>query len=123
MREERGTIGGDWTVTDEVELWGSVGGNVTVDEGGKLYVRGAIYGDILVKWGGRMHIFGRVAGSLTVKRGAKVIHSGVLGGDATNLGGRLYIDSTAQINGKIKTVKGETEMRKLLDGGPPPRED
>ena len=38
MREERGTIGGDWTVTDEVELWGSVGGNVTVDEGGKLKV-------------------------------------------------------------------------------------
>ena len=123
MREERGTIAGDLTVDEELTLWGSVGGNVTVAEGGKLYLRGACYGDILVEFGGRLHIFGRVIGSLTVKRGAKVIHSGVLGGNAINLGGRLYIDSTATINGKIKTVKGETKMRKLLDGGPPPTRD
>ena len=123
MREERGTIAGDYTVSDELTLWGTVGGNLIVAERGKCYMRGAVYGDILVEYGGRLHIFGRVVGSLTVKRGAKVIHSGVLGGNATNMGGRLYIENTSQINGKIKTVKGETKIQKLLGGGPPPSRD
>ena len=119
MREERGTIAGDLVVEENLTLWGSVGGNLIVAEGGKCYMRGAVYGDITVEYGGRLHIFGRVIGTLTVMRGAKVIHSGVLGGNAINKGGRLYIDSTATINGKIKTLKGETRIRKLLDGGPP----
>jgi cytoskeletal protein CcmA (bactofilin family) len=120
VREERGTIGGDYVVNEALELWGSVGGNVTVAEGGKLYLRGAVYGDILIEYGGRAHIFGRVIGNLTVKRGAKVIHSGVLGGDAINLGGRLYIENTATIMGKVKTVKGETKISKLF--APPERD-
>jgi cytoskeletal protein CcmA (bactofilin family) len=123
MREERGTVAGNLLVNEPMTLWGTVGGNVTVAEGGKLYLRGAVYGDLIVEYGGRVHIFGRIAGDLTVKRGSKVIHSGVLGGDATNLGGRLYIENTATINGKVHTVKGETQIRKLLDGGPPPRDD
>src|SRR6476659_6115371 len=122
MKEERGTIAGDYVVTEGIELWGTVGGNVTVAEGGKLYVRGAIYGDILVEYGGRAHIFGRVIGTLTVKRGAKVIHSGVLGGDAINKGGRLYIENTAIINGKVKTLKGETKISKLFTPEPPSRD-
>ena len=123
MKEERGTIAGDWTVAEAITLWGSVGGNVTVAEGGKLYMRGAVYGDILVEYGGRLHIFGRVVGTLTVKRGAKVIHSGVLGGDAINQGGRLFIETTSVINGKIKTIKGETKVAKVLGGGPPTTKD
>jgi cytoskeletal protein CcmA (bactofilin family) len=118
MREERGTIAGDLVVTEPLTLWGAVGGNVIVDEGGKLYLRGAVYGDITVAFGGRCHIFGRVIGSLTVKRGAKVIHSGVLGGDAVNQGGRLYIENTSVIHGKVKTITGETRIQKLLGGGP-----
>ena len=122
MREERGTVAGDWVVTEPTTLWGSVGGNVTVGEGGKLYLRGAVYGHIVVEYGGRLHIFGRVVGSLTVKRGAQAIHSGVLGGDATNEGGRLYIENTSVINGKIKTIKGETKVAKLLGGQQPNRD-
>ena len=118
MREERGTIAGDLTVSDELTIWGTVGGNLIIAEGGKCYMRGAVYGDILVEYGGRLHIFGRVAGGLTVKRGAKVIHSGVIGGDAVNEGGRLYIENTSTINGKVKTLKGETKIQKLLGGGP-----
>ncbi|HEX8523079.1 MAG TPA: polymer-forming cytoskeletal protein [Tepidisphaeraceae bacterium] len=116
MREERGTIAGDYTVKEPLTLWGSVGGNVHVVEGGKFYLRGAVYGDVICEYGGRMHIFGRVTGSLTVQRGAKVIHSGVLGGDATNEGGRLYIENTAVITGKVKTIKGETKISKLFSG-------
>ena len=73
---------------------------------------GAIYGSLIVEFGGRVHIFGNVTGNLTVQRGAKVIHSGVLGGDAINEGGRLFIDPTATIMGKVKTIDGETEDKR-----------
>jgi predicted acyltransferase (DUF342 family) len=113
MREERGTIAGPLVVHEPFTLWGSVGGNVTVVEGGKFYMRGSIYGNLNVEYGGRVHIFGNIAGDLKVARGSKVIHSGVVVGDAVNEGGRLYIDSTAKVEGKIKTVKGETKVETL----------
>ena len=122
MREERGTIAGDYVVNEPLELWGSIGGNLTVGEGGKLYLRGAVYGDMIIEFGGRAHIYGRVIGSLTVKRGGKVIHSGVLGGDAINKGGRLFIENTAIINGKVKTLKGDTKISKLFTPEPPKRD-
>jgi hypothetical protein len=108
MREERGRLSGEVIVYEPFNLWGSVGGRVRVIQGGKLYVRGAIYGDLVVEYGGRCHIFGNISGSLLVERGAKVIHSGVLGGDATNTGGRLLIEQVAKVNGKVKTTNGET---------------
>jgi cytoskeletal protein CcmA (bactofilin family) len=122
MREERGQLPGGQLIAEPMTLWGSIGGDTTVTEGGKVYVRGAIYGNLEVEFGGRVHIFGSITGNLTVHRGAKVIHSGVLGGDAINLGGRLYIEQTATISGKIKTKKGETKVSPLFQGGyvPPP---
>ena len=117
MREERGQLAGDVIVYEPWNLWGSVGGKVTVVQNGKLYVRGAIYGDLIVEFGGRVHIFGNVTGNLIVERGAKVIHSGILGGDALNRGGRLFVDPTAKILGKVKTTGGETE-----DKRPAPKE-
>ncbi len=108
MREERGQINGNVVIDELYTLWGSIGGNVRVIEGGKFYLRGSVYGNLTVEYGGRVHIYGNVQGSLTVRRGAKVIHSGVIGGDAINLGGRLYIELTSKILGKVKTKKGET---------------
>lgn len=110
MREERGKLSGEVVVYEPFTLWGTVAGNVKVIEGGKLYVRGAIYGDLLVEFGGRVHVFGSVTGELTVLRGAKVIVSGVLCGNATNRGGRLYINNSAKLLGKIKTLRGETTI-------------
>jgi len=110
MREERGQIAGDVVVYEPFTLWGSVGGNVTVIDGGKLYLRGSIYGSLIVEQGGRVHIYGNVTGDLIVHQGAKVIHSGVLGGDAINRGGRLYVDAGAMVAGKIKTRAGETTV-------------
>src|SRR5262245_20245262 len=110
MREERGQIPGDVVVYEPFTIWGSVGGNVRVIEGGKLYLRGSIYGDLLVEFGGRVHIYGNVTGDLTVERGAKVIHSGVLGGDAVNQGGRIFIEAGSKVVGKIKTKRGETTV-------------
>jgi hypothetical protein len=112
MREERGQLAGDVIVYEPWNLWGSVGGKVTVVQNGKLYVRGAIYGDLVVEYGGRVHVFGNVSGNLIVERGAKVIHSGAIGGDAINQGGRLFIDPTATVIGKVKTIAGETEDKR-----------
>lgn len=109
MREERGTVSGDVRVFEPFTLWGSIGGNVSVIQGGKFYVRGAIYGNLTVEYGGRVHIFGNVTGNLTVERGAKVIHSGVIGGNALNDGGRLYIEAIAKILGTLNTINGETK--------------
>ena len=73
MREERGRLAGGVVVYEPFNLWGSVGGDVKVVQGGKLYVRGAIYGNLDVEYGGRVHIFGNVTGKLTVHRGARSV--------------------------------------------------
>src|SRR5678816_2110170 len=109
MREERGELTGDVIVYEPFTLWGSVGGNVRVIQGGKFYVRGAIYGNLTVEYGGRVHIFGNVTGNLTVERGAKVIHSGVVGGNVLNDGGRLYVESMAKILGSLNSIGGDTK--------------
>jgi hypothetical protein len=110
MREERGRLAGNQVVFEPFELWGSIGGNVRVIEGGKLYVRGAIYGDLRIEDGGRCHVFGNVTGNIIVKPGAKVIHSGVVGKDVVNQGGRLVVDAMAKVMGKIRTKSGETKL-------------
>jgi cytoskeletal protein CcmA (bactofilin family) len=117
MREERGQIAGDVTVSDEMELWGNVGGDVTVANGGKFYLRGAIYGNLSVEPGGRVHIFGQVKGDVTIHKKTKLVHSGVIGGDLINDGGRLYVDRTAKVGGKVKTKSGQTRF----EGNQPPK--
>jgi len=83
---------------------------VNVGKGAKFYLRGAIYGNLNVLPGGRVHVFGNVSGNLSVSQKTKVIYSGMLGGDAVNRGGRLYIDATAKILGRVKTLEGETTI-------------
>ena len=110
MKEERGNLAGDYVISEPFTLWGSIAGNVTATKGAKFYVRGAIYGNLAVLPGGRVHVFGNVSGNLTVSEKTKVIHSGMLGGDAINRGGRLYIEATAKVLGKVKTIDGETTI-------------
>lgn len=111
MREERGQVAGDVVVYEPFTLWGSVGGNVKVLRDGRLYVRGMIYGHLEVEPGGRVHLLGAVKGNLTLLPHTKVIISGVVGGDCINRGGRLYIDPTAKITGKVRTQSGETHIK------------
>jgi predicted acyltransferase (DUF342 family) len=110
MREERGKLSGDHTISELYTLWGMIVGTVSVVEHGKLYLRGSIYGNLDVQSGGRVHIFGNLQGNLIVHKGAKVIHSGVIGGDITNRGGRIFIDLAAKTMGKVKTKSGKTEF-------------
>ena len=110
MREERGKLSGDCEINELYTLWGMIVGNVSVVEGGKLYLRGSIYGDLEVQYAGRVHIFGNLQGNLLVHRGAKVIHSGTIGGDIINQGGRIFIDLASKTMGKVKTKSGKTEF-------------
>ena len=113
MIEERGQLSGNQVISEPYTLWGAVAGNVTAVKGSKFYARGTIYGDLTVLHGGRVHVFGNITGSLTVKTGGKVIVSGTIGKDAINEGGRLYIDGTAHIMGRVITEDGsETEVDK-----------
>ena len=108
MREERGKLAGDITISDDVTLWGTIAGTVTVKDGGKLYMRGAIFGNLVVQDGGRVHVFGNISGDLRVEEGSKVIHSGIIGRHVINAGGRLHIERVAKVAGKIKENAGET---------------
>lgn len=108
MKQERGTLTGDQVIAEPYELWGKVHGDVRVVEGGKFYMRGSINGDLIVDVGGRVHIFGHVTGDLYVFKKTKVIHSGLVSGNATNDGGRLYVDRDGTITGRVKTISGET---------------
>lgn len=110
MQEERGHVQGDQLIEQQYTLWGSINGNVTATKGSKFYARGTIYGDLTVLYGGRVHVYGQVTGTLTVKDGAKVIVSGVVGKDAVNLGGRMYLDASAKVGGKVVTDDGETQV-------------
>jgi hypothetical protein len=110
MVEERGQISGDLDIREEYTLWGSVAGDVMVSEGGKFYLRGSIYGDLTIEFGGRAHVFGQVQGNVDVRQGAKLIISGVIGGKAVNNGGRMYIDELGIVRGKVKTIKGDTQI-------------
>ena len=110
MREERGAFKGKHIFSDEVDFWGSVTGDAHIVHGAKVYLRGNIYGNLTVTQGGRTHIFGQVTGSLTIKEGAKVILGGIVGRDVINQGGRLYIEASAKILGKLKKKAGETEI-------------
>ncbi|HZK80533.1 MAG TPA: polymer-forming cytoskeletal protein [Humisphaera sp.] len=106
MREERGSLAGDIIIKEPYTLWGTVAGKVTCMNGSKFYMRGAIYGDLEVQPGGRVHVLGNISGNVMVGSKTKVILGGTVGGDVTNLGGRLYVEATAQIMGKVKTHVG-----------------
>ena len=110
MREERGQIAGNITIAEPYTLWGTIGGDVRVTAGGKMWVRGAIYGTLTVESGGRVHVYGNISGDLIVHANSKVIHSGMVMGDAINRGGRLYVDVNGTVKGKVKTKSGETKI-------------
>jgi cytoskeletal protein CcmA (bactofilin family) len=120
MREERGQIAGDLIVAEPLELWGNVGGSVTVREGGKFYLRGSILGNLFVEPGGRVHIYGQIHGSVTIFEKTKLIHSGVIKGDLINEGGRLFIERKSKVNGKVRTRSGETKVEAPVPAMPSP---
>jgi cytoskeletal protein CcmA (bactofilin family) len=112
MREERGNIAGNFTIAEPYTLWGSIVGTVTAAQGSKFYLRGAIYGDLNVAPGGRVHVLGNISGNVVVSEKAKLVLGGAVGGNVTNLsGGRLFIEATAKVLGRVRTHDGgETKI-------------
>ena len=109
MREERGSLAGDQTIREPLTLWGSIAGDVKATSGSKFYMRGSIFGSLTVEAGGRVHVFGHISGDVRISgEKTKVIISGNIGKDVVNDGGRVFIDATAQVHGKVKTLDGET---------------
>jgi len=108
MRDERENLTGDVKIDEPCTLWGTVVGNVRVVDGGRFYLRGRVYGTVHVEAGGRAHLLGSVQGDLVLERHTKVILSGVVGHNAINRGGRLYVQPNATILGTVKTESGKT---------------
>ena len=103
MKEERGRINGDITINEPYTLWGTVGGDLRVVEGGKVYVRGNVVGDLICDFKGRVHVYGHVGGDIILFRGAKLILSGVCAGNVQNQNARFYTDENGQVLGRVKT--------------------
>ena len=99
MRELHDRIPGPLTISDEVELHGTVTTEVTVVRGGRLIVYGMIAGDLIVEEGGFAEVRGLVTGSV-VNRGAFRLGGFVSGSLRDEAGGRSEIAPQANIAGK-----------------------
>lgn len=90
IRIEPGTVEGDLTVSDTLEL------------------RGLVEGDAIVMSGGRLTLRGMVCGQLVLHQGSYVEVHGTVGRDVTNRGGELRVFGT--ISGSIHRFGGITEV-------------
>ena len=99
MRELHDQIPGPLTISDEVELHGTVTNEVTVVRGGRLVVYGMIAGDLVIEEGGVAEVRGMVTGSVR-NRGAFRLAGLVSGLLRDEAGGRSAIAPEAIIAGK-----------------------
>lgn len=88
MREERGKIDSDLSLTDELLLRGMCTGKITVQSGGKLRLQGMC------------------TGGLEVLEGGTAIIEGMCTCDVANLGGQLEV--YGNINGALDDREGKT---------------
>ena len=99
MRELHDQIPGPLTISDEVELHGTITTEVTVAGGGHLIVYGMIAGDLIIEEGGVAEVRGMVTGSV-VNRGVFRLGGFVSGSLRDEAGGRSEIAPQATIAGK-----------------------
>ena len=79
MNDIYGTKKGDIRVTDSFGIYGTLLGNATVTEGGKLTLYGIVKGDVIVERGGWLEQWGVVEGDL-YDRGGDITNNGHIGG-------------------------------------------
>src|ERR1700733_8922198 len=103
MRKERNKIVGDQTINELYTLWGMIVGNVTVVEGGKLYLRGSIFGSLSIAPGGRAYFFGWVRGAVAAEKKARLLDRGSVVGHLISRGGRIHFDLAPKTGGKVTT--------------------
>lgn len=74
-----GTTKGDYRFTAQTNLRGIVTGTATVTTGIRLEVHGTCGGDLVIEEGGSAEIFGNVVGTVRVRPGGRVIVHGSIG--------------------------------------------
>jgi cytoskeletal protein CcmA (bactofilin family) len=90
VREERGKIEGNLTVSDALTVQGMVTGSITVQQGGSL------------------ELHGMCCGNLTVEPGANASTFGMVCGKVLNLGGQLAING--MVTSAMTCQAGETTL-------------
>lgn len=77
MRTENNQLGGNQTISEDLELQGQITGDANVLSGATLHLRGQVLGNLTVQSGARAEIWGMVTGSATCEPGGELIrHAG-----------------------------------------------
>ena len=95
--ELHGRIAGPVTISDDIELHGTIANGATVVRGGRLVVYGVIAGDLIIDEGGSAEVRGMITGSV-VNRGVFRLGGFVSGSMRNEAGGRSDIAPEAIIS-------------------------
>ena len=94
-----GRLEGDQVIDNDVELSGTITGDVTVAAGGYLALHGAVTGNVVVLPGGQADIFGTVHKGVW-NRGGEVYIAGTIYGSLFDEGGETTVEPGAVIDAR-----------------------
>lgn len=83
------------TLTDDLELWGSVIGDVVVPSPYKMEVKGRVEGNVTVEKGATVFVDGSIVGD--VHNAGRIEVYGILKGRIIDEGGEVHIDDSAHV--------------------------
>jgi hypothetical protein len=101
VKTERRKIEGNLEVSEPLQLYSTVTGNLTVKSGGSLFLYGTCAGDLAVEKGGEATIYGTVSGNLD-NRGT-VKHFGTIGGSVLPGDGTFENHADAVVRGAVRS--------------------
>ena len=94
-----GRLEGDRVIDNDVELSGTIAGDVTVAAGGYLALHGAVTGNVVVLPGGQADIFGTVHKGVW-NRGGEVYIAGTIYGSLFDEGGETTVEPGAVLDAR-----------------------
>ncbi len=100
MKIENRKLNGDFKVSEELTLNGTVGGSTIVIDKGFLVLNGVISQDLILEKGSRVEICGAVNGNV-YNKGGELRVKGAINGSIYKDAGLIIIEADAKINGKI----------------------
>ncbi len=98
MTTEHGTLHGDQQVTDELDLYGMVRGNMSAARGARVRIYGFVAGDLIVEEEANVKLYGTVTGSVR-NRGGVLLIEGTVHGTLHEEAGNTTIAERAVIRG------------------------
>ncbi|HRR54682.1 MAG TPA: polymer-forming cytoskeletal protein [Candidatus Methanomethylicus sp.] len=100
MKIENRKMNGDFKVSEELTLNGTVGGSTIVADKGFLVLNGVISQDLILEKGSKAEICGAVNGNV-YNKGGELRIKGVVNGSIYKDAGLIIIETDAKLNGKI----------------------